>query len=73
MHSQSVEQSCRITGFDSRGGSRVSGYPGLSPETLIYVSEYTGYKSNKTGYAEKLHWLSGLIFFKATSTYKLHK
>ncbi len=35
----------------------VSGYPGLSPETLIYVSENTGYKSNKTGYAEKLHWL----------------
>ncbi len=36
----------------------MSGYPGLSPETLIYVSEYMGYKSKRTGYAEKLHWLS---------------
>ncbi len=52
----------------------MSGYPGLSPETLIYVSENTGYTSNKTGYAEKLHWLSGLIFLKATSIiiYNLH-
>ncbi len=52
----------------------MSGYPGLSPEILIYVSENTGYKSNKTGNAEKLHWQSGLIFFKATSiiNYNLH-
>lgn len=30
-----------------RSGSRVSGYPGLSPETSMYVSEYMGYTSNK--------------------------